>query len=135
VIKVVLDTNIIVSSMFWELGNPHKLVELAIDNKIKVFTSLEILQELEKILKRDFKEPEDIINRQVGLVLEFSDVIKPKVKINVIKEDPDDNKILECAVSSGADFMVTGDKHLLNLKNFGNIKIIKAREFLDIINK
>ncbi|MBU1134887.1 MAG: putative toxin-antitoxin system toxin component, PIN family [Nanoarchaeota archaeon] len=121
--------------MFWELGNPHKIVELAIDNKIKVFTSLEILQELEKILKRDFKEPEDIIDRQVGLVLEFSDVIKPKVKINVIKEDPDDNKILECAVSSGADFMVTGDKHLLNLKNFGNIKIIKAREFLDIINK
>lgn len=63
-VKAVLDTNILVSSIFWEKGNPHKVVELALDKKIEVFTSTEILQELEKVLKRDFDEPDEMIQRQ-----------------------------------------------------------------------
>ncbi len=132
-VKVVLDTNIFVSSIFWSEGNPHKIVELALDNKIMVFTSVEILQELEKVLRRDFNEPEEIIQRQISLVLEYSAVIKAKVKLDAVKDDPEDNKIIECAVSCNADYVVSGDKHLLNLKEYNGVKIISAKRFAEMI--
>ena len=134
-LKVVLDTNIFVSSIFWKKGNPHKVVESALGKKIHVFTSLEILQELEKVLRRDFEEPEEMIQRQISLILEYSTVIKPSVKINIVADDPEDNKIIECAISCGADYVVTGDKHLLDLDEYRRIKIVTARKFTEIIRK
>ena len=134
-LKVVLDTNIFVSSIFWKKGNPHKVVELALDKKIHVFTSMEILQELEKVLRRDFEEPEEMIQRQISLILEYSTVIKPSVKINIVVADPEDNKIIECAISCDADYIVTGDRHLLDLIVYGRIKIVTARKFTEIIRK
>lgn len=132
-IKIVLDTNIFVSSVFWEKGNPHRIVELAIDKKIEVFTSVEILQELERVLKRDFDEPDELIQRQIGLIFEYASVIVAGKKVDVVKADPDDNKILECAIACGADYIVTGDKHLLDIKEYEGTKIVKAREFVEII--
>ena len=65
-IKAVFDTNIFVSSIFWEKGNPHRAVEFALEKKVRVFTSVEILQELERVLRRDFEEPDEMIQRQIG---------------------------------------------------------------------
>ena len=93
-LKVVLDTNIFVSSIFWR-GNPHKVVRLALDKRIRVVTSVEILQELEKVLRRDFEQPDEMVHRQISLILEYATVIKTTVKIDVVKADPEDNKILE----------------------------------------
>src|SRR3989344_2633847 len=108
--KVVLDTNIFVSSIFWKNGNPHKIVANAIDRKIAVFTSAGILQEIEKVLRRDFGEPEELIARQIGLILEYATLAKPKIKLDVVKKDAEDNMILECAVACNADYVVSGDK-------------------------
>lgn len=132
-IKAVFDTNIFVSSFLLEQGNPHKLAEMALDRKIIVFTSLEILEELEKVLERDFEEPVELINRQISIILEYATVIRPSLRLNAVKDDPDDNKILECAVTCNADYVVTGDKHLLDLKNFTGTRIVTAREFLEIV--
>ena len=134
-IKVVLDTNIFVSSIFWKKGNPHKIVELALDKKILSFTSLEILQELEKVLRRDFQETEEIIQRQIALILEYSTVVKPSARIYVVKDDPEDNKIVECAISCNADYIVTGDRHLLDVDEYEGIKIVKAKKLVDIVIK
>ncbi len=82
-LKVVLDTNILVSSIFWDKGNPHKVVEFAIDGKIQVFTSLSMLKELEKILKRDFGESEDMVQRQINFILEYAKVLQPAVTLDV----------------------------------------------------
>ncbi len=131
-LKVVLDTNIFVSSIFWKRGNPHKVVELVLDKKTHAFTSIEILQELEKILRRDFEEPDEKIHKQINLILEYATVTKTDTKLNVVKDDPDDNKILECAVSCNADYVVTGDNHLLDLREFRGIKIVTAKKFLEI---
>ncbi|MBI4163642.1 MAG: putative toxin-antitoxin system toxin component, PIN family [Candidatus Aenigmarchaeota archaeon] len=128
-LKVVLDTNIYVSSVFW-LGKPHQIVELAIDGKIQVFTSPQILEELERVLKRDFVEEHDFIESQIALILEYSKVVRPLNTIKAVQEDPDDNKIVECAVTAQADYIITGDPHLLNLKEFHRTKIVKAAEFL-----
>ena len=130
-LRVVLDTNIFVSSVFWR-GNPYKIVQLALDKKIKVITSLEILKELEKVLKRNFEENEDFIIGQIDLILEYATVIKTISKINAVKDDPDDDKIVECAIDSKSDYIITGDPHLLRLKEFKEIRIVTAKEFLEI---
>lgn len=130
--RVVLDTNIFVSSIFWEKGNSHKIIGLVLDGRTRVFTSLSILQELEKVLRRDFEEPEGVIQRQLALIVSYAVVVRSSVKVQVVKEDPDDNKILECAMASKADYIVSGDKHLLALGSFRGIKIISARQFMDL---
>lgn len=62
------------------------------------------------------------------------DVVNPGIKLDVIKSDPDDNKILECAVACGAEYLVSGDAHLLGLKEYTGIKIITPKAALDILN-
>lgn len=131
--NVVLDTNILVSSVFW-MGNPHTIVELAIDRKIKAYTSTEILAELEEVLKRDFLEDHDFIDSQIALILEYAEVVMPAARIKAVKDDPEDDKIIECAVAAGADYIITGDPHLLNLKEFQGTKIVKPTDFLTLIS-
>ena len=133
--KVVFDTNIFVSSIFWEKGNPHIAVQLALDKKIEAFTTVEILEELETVMRRDFEESDDMIQRQVGLIFEYANVIATGRKLDVVKADPDDNKILECAVACDADYIVTGDKHLLDIKEYEGIRIVTAKEFVGLIGK
>ncbi|MBI2110785.1 putative toxin-antitoxin system toxin component, PIN family [Candidatus Woesearchaeota archaeon] len=118
-IKVVLDTNVFISSIFW-IGNPHKIVELAFDKIVE-----------EKILKRDFKEDQAFVERQIALILEYAKIVRPINKLEIVKADPDDNKILECAFTAKADYIVSGDPHLYTIKEVAGIKILKPKEFLD----
>ncbi|MBI2176679.1 putative toxin-antitoxin system toxin component, PIN family [Candidatus Woesearchaeota archaeon] len=134
-LNVVFDTNIFVSAIFWQKGNPHRLFELAIDQKIKAFTSVEILGELLRVLRRDFpgQGQEETILDYLSLILKRIKIVEAKAKLDVVKNDPDDNKILECAVACGADYIVTGDKHLLDLKEYERIKIITAATLVGIM--
>ena len=134
-IKAVFDTNIFVSSIFWEKGNPHRAVEFELEKKVRVFTSVEILQELERVLRRDFEEPDEMIQRQIGLIVEYSDIVAVNRKVDAVKSDPEDNKILACAVSCDADYIVSGDRHLLELKEYESVKIVTAKQFVDIVEK
>lgn len=68
-------------------------------------------------------------------ILAMSRMVKPEIALEVIKEDPADDRILECAVASQSDYLVTGDKHLLNLGKFGPIPIVKVADFLDIFEQ
>ena len=128
---VVLDTNILISSIFWR-GSPYKVVLNAIRKKYYLYLSGEILDELEEKLSLKFKFPEDKIKDHIGILKEYGKIVEPTIKVDIIKEDPDDNKILECAVSCNADYIVSGDHHLLKLKEFKGIKIVTAKEFLDL---
>ena len=128
---VVLDTNILISSIFWR-GNPYKVVLNVLKKKYSLCLSNEILDELEEKLRIKFKFPEDKIKEHIQILREYSKIIEPSVKVDVINEDPDDNRILECAVSCKADYIVSGDQHLLKLKEFKGIKIVTAKEFLDL---
>ena len=130
---VVLDTNVIISSIFW-MGNSNKIVNLAIEQKKTNFTSPQLLNELAKVLRKKFKVPEDKIEEQVALVAKYSQITEPKIKIKAIKEDPFDDKVLECALSCDADYIVTGNWHLLELGTYKGIKIAKPKEFLDLMS-
>ena len=74
--------------------------------------------------------PEDMISAWTDLIIKNSELVKIKNELNLIKEDPADNKILETALIGDASYIITQDKHLLNLYKFKNIKIIKPKEFL-----
>ena len=131
--NAVLDTNIFVSSVFWEKGNPHKIVEKAIEGEFDVFISEEIIEELEEILRRDFNESDDFIKEQVRLIKEYAEVVEIKERVVIVKEDFKDNKIIECAISASADFIISGDNHLLRINEYRGIKIISPREFIDML--
>ena len=134
-LKVVLDANIYISSIFWELGNPHKIIKKALDKKIQAFITLEILQDVEKVMRRDFNEPEEMIKRQISLILTYAEIVAPKDVGNAVKEDSDDDMILRCSKSINADYIVSGDRHLLKLKKFQNTKIVLPKEFMDILSE
>ena len=77
--------------------------------------------------------PEDMIEEWKNLILKNSVLIAPSTKIDIIKEDPDDNKFLETAVDGKADFIISQDKHLLNLKEYRGVKILRPEEAVKLI--
>ena len=137
-IKVVLDTNIVVSSALAIEGNPAKIFELILLEEIESFTSKEILDEIKNVLSRPKitkRTTEDLRDFIIENFEKFSEVIKPKIHIDEIKDDPDDNKFLECAISANANYIISGDDHLLRLKEFKGIKIVNPSEFLETLEK
>ena len=129
----VFDTNIFISAVFWE-GRPYALVKKAINQEIIVFISNYIIDELKKVLVRDFSLEKQEIDDIANAVLHFTHLIEPKESVRVIKDDPKDDKILDCAVACNAGFIVSQDNHLLNLKSFRNVKIYSPEEFLKNLN-
>lgn len=131
--KVVFDSNIFISSIVYG-GKPRKVFELAIEGKIELYISREILEEVEEVLQRPkFKYPSQMIDLVITEIQSISKIVTPRKRINYIKDDPEDNMILECAVGSKADYIVTGDEHLLNVKIYKNIQILNAADFLEKI--
>jgi hypothetical protein len=137
-IKVVLDTNVWVS-IFMKKTLAEEFSKLFETRKINVYNSEAILNEISKVLM--YPKINDIVRLSwfgtkdiIQSVIENSIIVKPKHKINAIKEDVEDNKILECAIQANVDFIVSGDAHLIRLKEFKKIKIVTPREFLEIIS-
>ena len=131
--KVVLDTNIIVSAAISADGNPAKIFELLLENKIVNYTTLEILNEVEDVLDRPFFKKHIDENYRKFMVKNLqknSFIIDPKFFENAVEKDSKDDKFLNCALSANAD-VISGDKHLLELKSYKNVKILAAKEFLD----
>lgn len=93
-----------------------------------IFTTKEILEELSEVLERDFKRSKSYCEEIIDFLIKRIQVIEPETHLNIIESDPDDNKILECALSSQSDYIITYDNHLLDLKEFRGIKIIKPEE-------
>ncbi len=133
-IKTILDTNVLISSIFWK-GSPRKVVDLAASNRIKSFTSVAILEEVEIVLFEDFPElPYEKIDAIIRDILSYSQlVIVNEIIVNNLR-DIKDTKILACAVSAKADYIVTGDKDLLVLKEYNKTNIVNPKTFLDILN-
>jgi len=134
-LKVVIDTNIFISGVLVEGGNPSIIIKSwKRTRKYQLFVTEEIIQEVLRVMQRLNVSP-DIITDWNKVIRKNAISVAPTKKIEAVKEDPSDNKFLECAIESRADYIVTGDKHLKRLNEFEGIKIINAREFLDILSK
>ena len=132
--KLTLDTNILISGTFWT-GASFKILE-RIDQKIDAsVSSKDILLEYERIIKgeeiAEKVENKDLLMSNVSQkVIINSTIVEPKEKLHVVKDDPNDNIILECAKEGKVDYVITNDKHLLNIKEFEGIKILTPESFL-----
>ena len=128
--KVVIDTNILISGFGWK-GKPKKILKLIETRKIKNFTSLDIIEEVKRVVsytKLGFTG--DLQAEIIEFIYFYSEIVKPKERLDIVKEDPDDNKFLECAVEAKAKYIISGNRHLLNLKTFRGIGILTANDFL-----
>ena len=129
--KIVLDTNVFISGIFWEGNFCSQIINKWKNRKFVLISSVSIIDEFVKTL-RNFKiqMPEDMIEEWRKLIIDNSIIVESFEKIDFIKEDPDDNKFLEAAVSGNAEYIISQDKHLLKIKNYQGIKIISPEEFL-----
>lgn len=131
--KVVLDTNILISALGWK-GKPNQVFDKAVKGEVELVISDKQFNELSKALNYPkFQFTEEQKDRLKSLILKIATFVKPLEKIDAIKNDPDDNIHLESAIAGNVKYIVTGDPDLLKLKEFRGIKIITAKEFLDLM--
>ena len=133
VVRAVLDTNILVSGTLY-LGKPKKVIDLALAGKVEIVGSAQTINEFKKVITRDkFRlsaaEQEYILN----FVIRLSRLVSTRGNFKVIKADPDDDKFLIAEYDGKADFIVSGDHHLLDLIEFLGIRIVTEHQFLEII--
>ena len=130
-IRVVLDTNVLVSAILFG-GRPRQILEKAIRGEIHLCISDPILDELKGVLQRPkFDFSPDAVQVILTELIGISDFVNPSKTLDVVCDDPEDNKILECAVEAGANYVVTGDVHLLRLSKYRDIKVLSAVAFLE----
>jgi len=133
--KIVLNTNIFISSFFWG-GNPRKIMERIVDGNDDLFVCKEILQETASVMARPkFNVSDEYIVRFIRSIEEIAHHIVLVGIVQHVCRDSEDDKILECALLANADYIITGDEDLLTLKEFRGIKIITANEYVNAIKR
>ena len=133
-IKVVIDTNIYISAIFWG-GKPRQIIDLGRDAAILVLSSVDILREIRETLLIKFRLTPDDVERILLDLATFTIPIEVAQSIQAVEDDPDDNKFIECAVAGQADYVISGDRHLLRLKEYAGITILNAAEFLTRLSR
>ena len=101
--RITVDTNFLISATQWDYSVAHKLLKVFINQDVKLFTTKEILDEFAEVLQRDFMYNKDDINNIIEKILSFVELIESDQKIDVIKDDTDDNKVIECTISSNSN--------------------------------
>lgn len=129
-LKVVYDTNVYVSAFISPGGKGEEAYLLGVRGKVEVCTSVSILTELAKKLREKFFWEDDKITLALKHISRTAKVLKPKINIHILQDEPD-NRILECAIEAVADLIVTGDRHLLSLRTYKDIGIVRLADFLN----
>jgi putative PIN family toxin of toxin-antitoxin system len=137
-IRVVIDANVFVSAILKPKSKPDKIIDLIKQGKLALALSHDILAEIRKVLLYPkIKKKLRLTTKEIGESLiqigQAAITTQGKVRVNVIKDDPDDNRYLECAMEAQADFIISGDRHLKDLKSFQGIKIVDPATFLEFI--
>ena len=127
--KAVFDTNVYISALITKGGTAEQAWLLAIQGEIEVYTSVPVMTEMARILRTKFHWEDDQIRAAVRHIARIAKVVKPEARLKILADDPD-NRVLECARHAGAEFIVTGDRHLLKLASFEGIKIVSIADFL-----
>ena len=130
-IRVVVDTNIFISSFFG--GNPRKIIDLWKSGQVILCLSRPIIDEYVNVLSRMGLQNEKEIEELLGLFAHgFHVVFTAKTpELHIVEKDPDDNKFIECAVALNSKSIITGDKALQEIKDYMGIKIQSPKQFLD----
>ena len=124
--KVVLDTNILISAFVFPGGPPEDVFRAALEGRIELVTSPPLLAGFGRVLSSKFGWEPSIAEQAVAQIARVVTVVRPKERMVEIVDDPDDDRVLEAAIVGGADVIVSGDRHLLGLRTWRGIEIEKA---------
>lgn len=127
--RVVLDFNVIVSGLGWS-GPPARIVDAALDGRLELLASQALLAELRRVLA--YPKLAKVIDeaQQLADLVEASSVVVQPVSVLEAVDDESDNRVLEAAVEGAADYIVSGDDHLLGLGSFQGIPIVTPGQFV-----
>ena len=133
--KVVIDTNVFISSFFG--GVPREIINLWKNGEIVLCLTQEIIEEYIEVLNRlGLKEINEIENLTRLFAEGYNAIFTAKTpNLEVVKDDPDDNKFLECAVAFDSKIIISGDRHLKEIRKYIDIEILSPREFIDFYNR
>ena len=131
-IRVTADSNIYISA-FQFRGTPLQFLVLAAEQSIDLAVSDHIIEEVTRTLRVKFEWPEDRIEGARRVIGNIARLVVPSQSVDILKEDPDDDRILECAMEAGSEYIVTGDKDPHRLGQFGDARVIKVADMLDVI--
>jgi putative PIN family toxin of toxin-antitoxin system len=133
--KIVIDSNIFVSSFFWG-GNPRKVFDRVTNGLDELYITDDILNEIISVMSRGkFDLEKQKIEEFKNVIEHFSIKLFPNENIENISRDIDDNKILKCGLDGNVEFIITGDNDLLVIEEYRNIKILNPKDYLDIVEK
>ena len=128
-LRVVLDTNVYFS-VFTKRGIPFRIWRAAVDRTYILIISPAIVREIASVLRFDAGWEESRIVRRLKLLASVAEIVQPSATLRVVIADPDDDRIIECAVAGNADLIISGDHHLSRLKAFQGIAIVRPAYFL-----
>ena len=128
--KVVIDTNVLISALVFPGGAPEQVYRLAIEGRITLVTSPPLLAELGRVLTEKFVWQDDYVRAALAQIVRICEIVEPVERVSIIADDPDDDRVLEAAQTSGAALIVSGDRHLLSLGHWGDVAILSPAEFL-----
>jgi putative PIN family toxin of toxin-antitoxin system len=129
-LKAVFDTNIFVSALAIPGGQAERAIDLVIDGHVQLCISKAIIHEVLAVLAQKFSRGPEEVSRTAVFLSELAELVTQRKKLAVLDDEPD-NRILVCAPTGNVDVIVTGDRAMLNLKQYLQIRIISLRQFLD----
>lgn len=133
--RVVLDANVFISAVISSQGNPAEILRLWEQGRFDLAVSAPLLEELERVvhyprIQKRYNLSEGYVQRFLRLISHMAIIVEPSVELDVVEKDPSDNRYLECALAAGAAYIVTGDAHLLELREYQGIVILDPVGFL-----
>jgi putative PIN family toxin of toxin-antitoxin system len=142
-IRAVFDTNVFISALFNPKRPPAKLLELALQGMIRLIISPQLIEEIErvltyprvkKLLKKRNTGPGEV-GEAIAKAFKVAFLAPGDLTVEVVPDDPADDMVLACAMEGSADYIISGDHHLLDLKNYQGIKIVNPARFLELIER
>jgi uncharacterized protein len=132
VIGVTADSNIYISGLVFA-GQPLQFLDAARAGRFQLGLSDALLAEIVRVLRDKFLWTQAWLDALPLRLEKFTRRVHPAITLDAVQSDPDDNRVLECAVTAGAQFIVTGDNHLLDLGQYSGIQIVKVADFMKLI--
>jgi hypothetical protein len=136
-LRVVLDTNVLISALIRK-GKPRKLLRRAYEKRFILILSREMMEEFLEVCGRDYFHEfvsDDEAARFSRMLVNLSQFVAIKSKFKVISEDPSDDIIINTAIDGGAEYIVSGDEHLLALGEFRGIRMVSVSKMLKLLEK
>jgi len=131
-VRAVIDTNVLVSALI-DCGKPRRVVFELLD-KHAVIVSRQMLAELADVIsKNKFRVTSSQVDRFISTLVRISELVPDNARFKVVLEDPDDDVVLNAVYSGRSEFIVTGDRHLLELGSFKKTKIVTVNQMQDIL--